>query len=324
MRKLFLLCFIVMLGTTANASVYRGWDIDSQMKFNVEYLPDTNVQQVLKKPRKEKPLLKPYYKFDVNNINLVELLNLGFDIPTTNKPEENNFYIKLYNLPGNISNKLISKKLANDFALSFGYDFSDLNSFVSKRQNVVVKFSHIAPQNSVFTKKKPIPQFLTSNNADFSNYFLDHIPFYSIYLVPTQKTLKTSASANDVAKWSTGGVKDFQAELISYYKRNFCEFKGNDKKYYYFWISRVDNEKIVIVKIPKEILVFDNWRDLPMPQNPKKIFLSSSLLISSFEYQPKNGKIPAMIPSLNSEEFNNVFSLKKTTIFEVASVTRLN
>ena len=61
-----------------------------------------------------------------------------------------------------------------------------------------------------------------------------------------------------------------------------------------------------------------------MPQNPKKIFLSSSLLISSFEYQPKNGKIPAMIPSLNSEEFNNVFSLKKTTIFEVASVTRLN
>lgn len=323
MKKLILYIFLIIFSINQSisyASYEQTWAINEPMRFNITYLPGGQLQ--LKNGIIQKPLFTPYFAPDITNIKLSGLLDLGFDLPHVENAEDCNLYLKLYNLPKEIPNKPISDKFLDDFALSFGNIFPDIGAYIAKPQNITVKMAFIAKSDSNFTTKNPIPKFITAKNKEFISYFSNNIPFYSIYLSPTAK-LPKKASQDDIVNWSRTGVTGFEKDLISSYKQNYCELDGVDKNYYYFWGSMIKNKKITIMKIPKTLITLNNWKDFPMSQNPKHVFLTSLLPIYSIEYISKS-TIPSIIPQVDSTEFNETFEKGATKVFEVGSVVKIN
>ncbi|MBL7671293.1 MAG: hypothetical protein JNM39_12480 [Bdellovibrionaceae bacterium] len=79
---------------------------------------------------------------------------------------------------------------------------------------------------------------------------------------------------------------------------------------------------LTIYEVPKIPMIFSNYRELPMPQDPMNIFLSGLLLIKVTDYSVKNlvydlGKLKTQ--QLKFEEFKPMFS----QIMEVGSVFRV-
>lgn len=322
MRKFLFNCILIAILLLAKheafANYLQPWKIDAPMKFSITYLHDSSSLLSLKNSQKICPIFEPSYVPDVTNLKLSTLLAMGFDLPVQNAPENYNLFLKLYKFPQKFSHL----STTNDFLKFFGLNFSTFNpeiqKFLSLNKNLIIKMGYIAENNTKFTKTNAFPPFMVSNNKDFIDYFPNQIPFYSIYLAPTVKPSE-GLSEDELAKYSSNGVAGFNKELIAYYKRNFCELDGEDKSYNYFWVTVTQKKKYILIKVPKEPLFFENWRELQMPQDPKHTFLTSLLLVSGTEYI-SNKNAPAITPAVDSKEFNESYEKGKTKIFEIGSV----
>lgn len=320
--KKILFIFALIFCALAHANINDSWNIDKFMRFNIAYLPDNTLNLADTKSQIQPPLLQPDYAFDVNNINLANFLNLGFDVPNPESANDYNFYIKFYKFPTNLN----SKNIINDFLANFRMDLSpsakEISQYINNKNNLIIKKCMEAKSNEKFTFNNPIPKFAYANNKYFNNYFANHVPFYTLYLLPTTKI--TNNTLDEQIKNSSDGVKTFYNEILPAYKKNLPQLPGADNRYYYF-LAKKNAHKITIIKLPQEILFFKNWRDLPMPQDPKRIFVTSLLLIYSTDYSLKNinTTIPQTIPTIDADEFNNLFTKNKTKVFEVSSIVHL-
>ena len=300
----------------------NSWQIDNFMRLHIAYLPGNSAQAKAKNNFvAATPVLQPSFAPDIDNINLAKFLALGFDVPKPQKPETYNFYLKLYEFPQSMQSRDIIAKFFADYQLDKIPDFDKLQSYAANKNNLLIKQGYIEKTQNKFTAKNPIPALLIAKDATFTNYFIDHIPFYSLYLTPTKKT--NTSSPDLAAKNSTSGVINFYQNLLASYRINLQEIQGSDQNYFYFTQKNLDpkTQKITILKVPKQILIFANWRELPMPQDPKNIFLTSLLLVYKTDYELKPGATsPTIIPTINSKAFNNIFGNGKTQILEVGSV----
>lgn len=321
MKKL-LFVIAVSFCTFAQANVNNSWNIDKFMRFNIAYLPDNTLNLQNSNAKIQPPLLQPDYAFDVNNINLANFLKLGFDVPNPENANDYNFYIKFYKFPKALTSKNIIKDFITFYQIQLSPHAKELIKYTNNKNNLIIKYCHEAKSAEKFTTDNPIPKFEFANNKYFNNYFANHVPFYTLYLLPTTKI--TNNSLDEQIKISSEGVKAFYNEILPAYKKNLLQLFGADDKYYYF-LAKKDADQIVVIKLPKEILFFNNWRDLPMPQDPKRIFVTSLLLIYSTDYTLKNSvTMPKSIPTIDSDEFNTLFTKNKTKVFEVSSVVHLN
>jgi hypothetical protein len=330
-RPVFLGAILVLLSFTLNFYAFAAtqenklWNIDKFMQFQIAYLPDKKIEVQCDICNTQTPLLAPNNAFDITNINLADFLNLGFDVQNTEDPKNYNLYLKLYKFPVLLNHMQTIAEFTKDFAIDKLPQANYIEKYITNRNNLQIKYALIDKSNAIFNEKNPIPQFKINYNNDFITYFNSHIPFYSLYLVPNQVKPKFT-SEDDIANFSTLGVTGFYHELLNGYRKNLMELSGDDNKYYYFTDKNTaSNAKILVVlKVPKTPLEFKNWRDLPMPQNPKSIFLTSLLLVYHTEYSVKDSTLPEKIPPINSPAFQNLFAKTGTKVLEVGSVVYLN
>lgn len=319
MKKLTTVLFFVFTLSvsisSAEAGRSTGWEIDGSIKFSASGMFS------LKSDSSDflTPVLEPHYLPDIDNIMLSGLQSLGFDIPYSGRADDKKYYIKLYSFPVTIDLKKFTGNFNRDFRLDSAGYFPSLMKYISDRNNIQVKFARILPDSAVFSKKNPFPGFSAGKDSDS---FVNDVLFYSVYLKPVQEK-PVKASDDALADWSRQGVPSFREDLIVYYKKNFHELRGMTPDNNYFLIGQTKSS-VRIVVVPK-VLMFDNWRNLPMPQDPRYIFLTSLLLVYSNEYVLNNGKkFPDTVPTVDSPDFKLVFSKKRTKILEVASVLNLN
>lgn len=321
----FFLTFILNLYAFGKIPENKSWDIDKFMQFQIAYLPDNKIAIQCDICNTQTPLLAPNDAFDITNINLADFLNLGFDVPNPGNPKNYNLYLKLYKYPSLLDHKQITTKFTKDFAINTLPRANYIEKYLTSRNNLQVKYALIDKSNATFNGKHPIPQFKINYSSDFITYFNNHIPFYSLYLISNQAKQKFT-SEDDMANFSTLGVTDFYHELLNGYRKNLMELSGDDNKYYYFTDKNTTStaKTLVVLKVPKAPLEFKNWHDLPMPQDPKNIFLTSLLLVYHTEYSSKDNVVPEKIPPINSAEFQKLFTKIDTKVLEIGSVVYLN
>lgn len=353
--KIFVAILLLMfhLPTFAAALNESSWDIDKFMKFQIAFLPEDNPRH--REPTNcdilcnyPKPLYKPNYKPDISNINLANFLKLGFDIPNPGEtrdqelyeylkmtmfqgmanpkdPHNYNLYLKLYKFPTRLDNTETIKQFINEYKIDTLPTAQYLETYIQQKKNLQIKLAVINKSNYIFTKDHNMPKLHASSIPAYLPYFNSHIPFYSLYLV-TKETKPHFSSDDEKANFSTHGITSFYNELLKTYRQKLQELNGIDNKYYYF-IDKKDfknTKKLVVLSFPKEFLVFENWRDLPMPQDPKNIYLTGLLLIYHTEYSLKTNSIPTQIPLINSARFQNLFAKINTKVLEIGSVVYLN
>ena len=224
-----------------------------------------------------------------------------------------------------------------------------LARFVDRRTHLCVKLGLVAKKDRQFgaaapssvkgisSVRGPFPPFVVTLSSDSQARFNRRIPFYSLYLEPAAPAT-AGKSENERAAWSAGGVREFTHVLLDHYAHTLVEVAGARSEKYRYFVERPAfrklksgsaSEYLVVFKVPREPLVFDNWRELPMPQDPNTVFLSGLLLVHRTIYRRIGGddqrawlaRAPLAL-DIGGEEFSKHYAFLKNTVFEIGSVFR--
>ncbi len=301
----------------------EGWEVDGEYGFNVAFIDQTQVD--LKNKNLEKVVPFNFVEEslpDISNIRLEDLLKMGFTPNYSGETKGMNLFIKLYRFPKSFSHLKIIGKIPGKFRFDLPLGGAELSTYMASRSRIFFKKCFIANSNTKFSEQNPFPgMYVEKNNPIFQNEFGKSIFFYSLYLKPS---LDPSKGDSNNARMSAGGVIAFHRALLSAYKKELVEVTGPDKDCYYFIGSSSIAKgnmpaKVNILKLPAKPMVFDNWKDLPMPHKPGNKFLSSLLLLTSTEYSSKT-KNPETLTKITGKEFESGWNKGRTLIFEFGSI----
>ena len=205
-----------------------------------------------------------------------------------------------------------------------------LRAWLMNRDHLRVKKAVIAPSGCLFSGDRPYPALILPQRNVLVGveplspqaYFERQVPFLSLYLKPTGKE-PSGISEDERVAWSGNGVKAFHKALLEAWGANFETLPGAEPDAFtYFRVpSGTEARTVTILKVPATPATFEkNWRDLPMPENPRKVFLSALLLVFRNEYL-LTGTLEAGT-AVDSPEFRAVTRPLVAQVLEVGSVVR--
>ncbi len=278
--------------------VSAGWRIDAPARFQFAYVPDGKNAPGGKTEAVAPLGLTSDSMPDIDNIGLAGIKSLGFTLPDRPSPEKYKLYLKLFNFPLQLDARAMSLLVLRNYHMDSMPGGGELLAYASQNKNLAVKYGHIDLAARQFSPSEPFPEFRVTRGQGYASGFIKNSLFFSLYLTPDKPG--TAVTEDELARQSAQGVLDFHKALVAHYNRMLKVIEGPqpDKYYYYRDVSPK-----VTIRVPKEPMLFPNWRDLPMPTNPKRHFLSGLLLV--YRSQEK------------------VTSMAQETVFEVGSIVRL-
>lgn len=339
MNKSWLLVGIVLsivglLLSPAWAEQNPTWNIDEVMKFHFAFFtPQEPASSEKSKFLSVPPVLcNPASKdfgSDIENIDLDAICNLDFPLPNRNQPGKFLFHLKFFSFPENICSCISSKKVMDDYLFAQIPGYPNLRKYLIKKENLLVKKGYVAPTKHVFTKETPYPPLLIpqrmltvdGRKLNAQEYFDNHLPFVSLYLTPVTKEPQ-GVSDTEKANWSTEGIRAFHRDLLSKYRTNLEKVSGKDpENNEYFRAPGQNGKKLVIFRVPKEIMVFNKvFKGPAFPQDPYRIFLSGLLLLYRNEYDSTGAGLNDFV--VDSESFKSAYRLTKAQLMEIVSVVK--
>ena len=332
---LFILVFMAGVLGFQPAAVWAennaGWKIDSEMKFSFGYLPPaeenvrgakTAVGEKFENPS-DMGFSSPVSP-DITNIALKDFIGMGFAVPAPGDEQTYNFFIKLFNFPSSFKPESSSMPIIEGYLIDKLVEGKTIISYISDAKNLAVKLCYIAKSDTVFTKENPYPCLSVKvKDENAQSVFNNDTIFSSLYLTPLANAGAESSEA-ELARHSAEGVLAFHGELVKMYGEKLIPMtNAGDDKHLYFGV-KMSPEGLRVIKVPLKPLVFENWRKLPMPQDPSNIFLSGLLLLYKHDYILKSGdKIENAVLDLDSPEFKAKYKKISEHVLEIASVFKL-
>lgn len=339
---LIVMCAVMMTsGKAAKESVAEepitdNWEIDRELKFHYAYLPKDGIISE-KEVESETPGIPDFGKPDtpdITNIALNNILGLGFPLPTEEKPEDYKFYLKFYDFPESIDPSITAERVVSPYLLHAMKSAPTIYAFIKSRHNLYIKKGYIAPADAKFSKENPFPALTVPKRPVKTEmatippqpYFDSCIPFSSIY-IRTRGSIPDNLNEDEKAAWTSKGLIGFHKELLDIYRKNLIEVKGAepDKYYYFMELSYQTPQKdeapaITIFKLPKQPMLFANYKQLPMPHDPERIFLTGLLLVYRNRYVRALTKEPVTDMIVDSREFKRDYLPLNSDLLEVVSV----
>lgn len=284
-------CFFVvaaLLFQFASPVEGAGWKIDNTLKLHFVYLPaeDKTVSGASLPTRSfMKPWLKniPAFAPDIDNIVYKNIFELGFPLPVREDAASLKLYLKLYEWPVQLSSLRSSKKIFDVFLLHGIPGGRRLYQSAKRPSNVLVKYASIEPAKRVFSEQQPFIAPEIPKQWEFDA----NVPFSSIYVSPNK--ISRRGNEADQARASAQGVVEFHAALSRLYEKSLHLLHASAEKRYFADFRRCSDKSgeicaVRIYEMPVVPLVFGNYRDLPMPQDAEKVFLSGLLLVKVTDY----------------------------------------
>jgi len=309
------------------------WLYDADLGFHFALLdseePVADTDRKAAEPLAVGPNSAPWAA-DITNIDLDGIRNLGFPLPARPGPGSFTLYLKFFAYPAWLSTRVAVEQAVEGYGLDLLPDHLKLRAWLLRRDHLRIKKAFIAPTGRVFSAADPYPPLVLPcrniRNGDASmspeTYLTRVVPFLSLYLNPAEPE-PAGLTEDERAAWSGRGVIAFHKALLAAYERTFETLSGPDNdKFAYFRMPAVAGTKtLTILKIPRVPLTFEKtWRDLPMPQNPRKVFLSALLLIFRSEYEVTGTLAAGAV--VDSPEFGAATKLLRAQVFEAGSVVR--
>lgn len=321
MKKHILVMTIIGIPFFTNAAPTMGWKIDKDLKFHLVYLPPMTTSGDLK--ANLTPVLNhnPIFQPDISNIPYSAITALGFPLPSRKNAEELKLYLKLYQWPKNFDASVSSRKILDPFLLSQIPGGQEVERYISDSRNVLLKFASIDQANREFSIKEPLAVHLPNAQSEFDS----SIPFSSIYVKPVRNH-RMGIEKEQVEK-SADGVRSIHQSLLSKYEKIFGGFGQDEKTVFFVDMKRcpLKPEDVCGVRVysfPKSPLIFKNYLELPMPQDPKNVYLSGLLLIKLTDYAATNPTKESLLLSMNANQEGFLKSFKPiwSHMLEIGSV----
>ena len=144
-----------------------------------------------------------------------------------------------------------------------------------------------------FSARQPIPPLVLPSKPrrivrhweSPQEYFDTSLPFSSLYIKP-KEDVATSLPDKTLGPSTAAGIPCFRDEIASLCLETFVPVSGPRNEELVHFLDDCDSDFLVesacrvnLVSIPRRAMIFDSFRDKPMPQDPSKVFLSGLLLV---------------------------------------------
>jgi N-acetylneuraminic acid mutarotase len=257
---------------------------------------------------------------DISNITLKGVCDLGFPLPRKKKADLLAFYLKFYHYPATCNAFLSAAKVALPLQLFSLSEGGALQEYLKKPGHVLVKKGFIGPIGRAFTAQSPFPPFALSRRGAMSGqeYLDNHIPFASLYVTAGPYGLPVSVNKGDDAREARGsaaGVLKIHEELRHLYHATFREMKDLSKTEPFTFIDDSQKDYVIgepqqvrCLRLPRAPMVFETFRNLPMPQDPR-MYLTGLLLIHHDTFTLQGEIREALVCSKMAPGFSQVFEI---------------
>lgn len=255
-----------------------GWRLDRGLKFHLACYSEA--------PQAGEPVRSlgytRAYEADITNISLAAIRKLGFPLPARSDEEQLNFYLKFFQYPAGLDPRLSARRILQPLLVD------RVGSGEVLAEEVIVKAGLIAPSDLQFTPRNPYPPFRPGGQE----WLDENIPFSSLYVQ------------------TTDGILAFQRELVELLGESYDVFEGFQSDRYHVFLDDSGEGPFRVIRVLREPMIFANFRDLPLPQEPG-MFLTGLLLIHDDLY-PRRARIAG-------HELNRPI---RSHVLEVGSVAR--
>lgn len=336
-RILSWLLFVLYCWTGANiawAAAPDAWLIDREIRFHHAYFNPTETQDPSRIETPAPAGFTSAFTPDITNISLSALVDMGFPFQRPSGPEPQKFFLKFYQFPASVDPQITANRILSEYLLYKLTGPENVVAYAGHRENLWIKDGHIAPAAAEFSRERPFPPLRVridrlggrSTQAQFDRL----IPFSSLYVKPTAKA-PPNLSRDQQAAWSTSGLVALHQELEKIYQDSFNEVQGDEPDKYRYFV-RLGNysgqndrsNELLVLRLPRHPLIFDNYANLPMPQDPARFFLTGLVLISKTIYA---GEDPLAVLSGNirvgSASFSTAYTELSSHVLEIGSVVTL-
>jgi hypothetical protein len=258
----------------------------------------------------------------------------GFSLPFKGDPKDLTYYMKFFHYPVRLNAAISTGSMVSAFLLNHSSHGREFETFTSSSDNVIVKVGSIRPSEASFDKQ-PFPDFIlpptTSihGNATVSpQEFFDSALFYSTVAIGS--TIPAAKTADDQSKInaSATGLQNFLRDMTQVYASSFSEIgPTNDSVNERFFVAREacigqlpEECRLVVYRIPKEVLIFKDARSKPRPLGPKGSFASGLAMIQRTEYYRPRSVGTIEIPTFN--ELNSKWKHGPARVLEAVSLVQ--
>ncbi len=313
--------------TLADANEPDGWAMDESMGFHIAYLDPGS------EAHKGNFALRPWeftpdYTPD-NNRRLDQLLRFGFPVPDMGQRNTYlNVFEKNYHFPKNILDANRTTKWLREAYLLDDMETAQnqLNkAFSPTGKHLRITQQTIAYSGRVFTPAKPLMP-LRLPPVDAQKLFNSRIVYSSLFVRPRGRMI-ANFKEDDPVDHSREGVINFRNDLVKLYAKSMKRIQPmnpnvKSSRFMQMLNAPKDRCRFVMLTVPKAPFRIENYRDLPMPEDPNHKFLTSQLLVRAefFEGAKKNE-----CPDFSTEaDVRRGLTLTKKHMLEVASVVQLD
>lgn len=314
-----------------SANTTSGWEVDRSIRFHYAYFDSQEKERLGPFECPEIATFSRPYLPDVTNIWLKGLKDLDFPVPERVNEEKSRFYLKFYQFPLSIDPQITMHRTLNDFLLFKMSGQDDIYAYVAKRENLWIKKGHIAADAFPFSRNQEFPPLrvsIDSQKYHSSQELFDRaLPFSSLYVKPSGSP-PPHLTRDETAAWSTEGLIAFHRELQLLYEKNFIEIRGMDEEQYRYFASVAygiqrpgASRELTVIRLPRRPMIFANYADLPMPQDPDRVFLSGLVLVHKSTYASRNamGVLSGTIAA-DGKEFQAANTETAAHMLEIGSV----
>jgi len=275
------------------------WRVDRRLGFHLAWHDERE-----RSGTPARPLLSEPWKADITNIAMTGLRDLGFPIRHP-APEGLNFYLKFFECPAGVDPLVSAGRALSPLLVPQMAGSSQIQEVLAQPGGVVIKKAVVAPAGDPFSPEHPFPPCLVPTGAGAQDEFDQRTPFTSLYVQGDGTSSRTLAGTP--AQGSADGVLAFHTELLELLAATWTEVEGPDPSRFRTFQDRSQPGRTVLVRVPLAPLVFQDYRSLPMPEDPDRVFLTGLLLVYRDVYAGEPG--PA--------------TLLDSRVLEVGSVVRL-
>lgn len=331
-RRIAGLVLGMVLALAPLAARAGGWRIDREVRFHHAWFDPSGATPACPCEDPAPAGFFPAAEADITNIALSGLLGLGFPVPARDRPERWKFYLKFYAFPEAVDPAATAERVLGGYALARMAGGEDVIAYASRRENLWIKKGAVGPADRAFSADRPFPPLTVSRagGGALQAAFDSRIPFSSLYVTPAG-AMSAGLSRDRRAAWSARGVSAFRDEIAGVFRAAFAPVACAEPDRLCFAAVERNGARpdgpvgLTVLRLPERASVFANYADLPMPQDPKRVFLTGLVLIRKTVHAGSAADAAAVLSGdvrVDSAAFAAKFPEIAAHVLEIGSVAK--
>lgn len=270
-----------------------GWRVDRYFRYQVSFIDEQPKLKCRNCERGRPFSLSEEGKPEADARPLNALLDEGYPVPERDSAQDYKLYFKSYQWPRGAAPGEIIVPVMESFGLDRLRGGDSVIFFGSSRDSLMLRHGVVASSGAVFAAGDAFPPLLLDKSREARQSFYRALPVTRLFVRPIQweEKFKDDAERFD---YSLKGLREFHRQLVAGYKASLTEMRCSESdRTLCFEDTRCyatrERPCRAILKLPREITVFEDWKTRPLSTDPAHHFLGGMFTVYRLQTDPATG-----------------------------------